>query len=336
MTKTLPQLALDIKPDFAGMRFPVWGFRKIDGVRGCHVTGKFTGRSLEDMPNTALVEKFSRPGYEGFDGELTIDGYLRNCDLPATLAAPDKPGDKPKTLCSLTTGITSRGKIKKGETALPTNVVWNLFDYLHPDYIDAPYEDRYAALAELVGDGADPAIHLLPYVVIEDAEQAQAFIDECILLGYEGGIFRDPKANHKHGRATAKANDFWRFKPASVKDCVIVGIEEAMENQNEAKTNALGRTERSSHKENKVGKGMVGVFLARDVDAAGAPVGPVLRLGPGSASHAQRLAWFNAPEQIVGWPAEYCSLDTGVKDAPRQARFVRRREKFDQAAERAA
>jgi DNA ligase-1 len=329
-TKTLPQLAIDVKSDFAGMRFPVWGFIKVDGVRGCHVTGKFTGRSLEDMKNTALAEKFSGPEYAGFDGELTIDGYLTNRALPADLRPEGN-----ETLCSLTTGITNRAKIKKGEMALPTNVVWNLFDYLAPDLVDQPYEIRYAALKRAVRQNSGSAfpvahVRVLDYTLIENAEQAQAFIDECLAEGYEGAVFRDPKAKHKHGRATAKLNDFWRFKPASVKDCIITGFEEAMENQNEATTNALGRTERSSHKENKVGKGMIGTFLATDV-ATGQPI----RLGPGSATHEQRTHWFNNPTEICGWPAEYVSLDTGVKDAPRQARFLRRREKYDLAVEAA-
>lgn len=324
-TKTKPQLAVDIALDFSNMRFPLWGFVKVDGVRGVHVTGKFTGRSLEDLANTALVEKFSDDEYAGFDGELTIDGYLRNCELPAALTAPDKPGDKPKTLCSLTTGITSRGKLRKGETALPTNVVWNLFDYLHPTALELTYEERYA---ELVAEARGAAgVHVLPYSIIEDAAQAQAFIDKCLREGYEGAIFRDPKAKHKHGRATAKLNDFWRFKPASVKDCIITGFDEAMQNNNEATTNALGRTERSSHAENKVGKGMIGTFLAQDV-----LTGEHIRLGPGCSTHDQRKEWFDNPDQIVGWPAEYVSLDTGVKDAPRQARFFRRREKTDMPA----
>lgn len=321
-----PQLAVDVAPDFAGMRFPVWGFIKVDGVRGCHVTGKFTGRSLEDLANTALVAMFSGEQYVGFDGELTIDGHLKNNDLPAELTAPDKPGDKPKTLCSLTTGITSRGKLRKGETELPTNVVWNLFDWLPPVALDMIYEDRYGGLAQVLELVDIPGVRLLPYEVIENAEQAMAFISKCIDLGYEGAIFRDPKAKHKHGRATAKGNDFWRFKPASVKDCIITGFEEALENLNEKKTNALGRSERSSHAENKVGKGMIGAFLATDTKT-GLPI----RLGPGSSTHAEREAWFNDPSQIVGWGAEYISLDTGVKDAPRQARFSRRREKYDEA-----
>lgn len=322
-----PQLAVDVAPDFKGMRFPVWGFRKIDGVRGCHLADKFTGRSLEHLANTALVAMFSHDDYVGFDGELTIDGHLRNCDLPTELTAPDKPGDKPKTLCSLTTGITSRGKLRKGESVLPTNVVWNLFDYLDDMVIGLMYCERYRALRNHLNNHnlrGDSRINLLTYTVIENAEQAAAFIADCIDEGYEGAVFRDPEALHKSGRATAKGNDFWRFKPASTKDCVITGFEEAQENQNEKKTNALGRSERSSHAENKIGKGMIGAFLATDTKT-GLPI----RLGPGMTTHAQRVEWFNNPSEIVGWPAEFVSLDTGVKDAPRQARFLRRREKYD-------
>lgn len=319
------QLAVDVEPDFKSMRFPVWGFHKIDGVRGCHVTGKFTGRSLEDMKNVALADQFSGEDYAWFDGELTIDGHLKNSDLPDHL----RP-DGNETLCSLTTGITSRAKLRKGETALPTNVVWNLFDYLSPALADADYATRYFALQTLVQQNFGPGsaiarVRVLPYVVINNSEEAAAWIAECIDAGYEGAIFRDPLAKHKSGRATARGNDFWRFKPTSVKDCLITGFEEAMENQNEKTINALGRSERSSHQENKIGKGMIGTFLA-------VADGVAIRLGPGSSTHAQRVEWFNDPSQIVGWAAEFVSLDTGVKDAPRQARFLRRREKYDVVA----
>jgi DNA ligase-1 len=327
-TQILPQLAVDIDPDCATARFPLWGFVKVDGARGCRVTGTFTGRSLKPLGNLGLIEKFGGPAYEGFDGELTINGYLRDCEIPAELSAPDKPGDAPKTLCGLSTGILAKKKIEKGETEFPTNLVWNLFDYLHPTVIGLSYQERYEAL-QYVASGL-PDVHVLPYAVINNPEEAQAFIDKCLLEGYEGAIFRDPTARHKHGRATAKGNDFWRFKPASRKDCIITGFEEAMQNNNEAKTNALGRTERSTAKAGLVGKGMIGTFLATDV-ATGEPI----RLGPGSATHQQRIDWFNDPTQICGWPAEYVSLDTGVKDAPRQARFFRRREKNDQAVEAA-
>lgn len=304
MTKTTCQLAVDA--NYEKMRFPVWGFAKIDGVRAQHFHGFLAGRSMDAFKNTALVAKFTNPMYEGFDGELTIDGRLTGDDL-----------------CSLTTGLVNRAKLKKGETELPTNAVLNLFDWLHPDVVGLKYGERYEALALYLEALDDHPLHLLPYTVINNAEEARAFAAEMSAI-YEGAIFRDPEALHKSGRATEKLNDFWRDKPVSDKDCIITGFEEAQENQNEAKTNSLGRTERSSHKENKVGNGMVGTVLAVDV-LSGQPI----RLGPGSLKHEERIAAFNDPTLIVGHPAKYRSLDTGVQAAPRHARFVTLRARAD-------
>ena len=167
-----------------------------------------------------------------------------------------------------------------------------------------------------------PALEPVP-TVIHNAGEARAFAAEMSAI-YEGAIFRDPLATHKSGRATEKLNDFWRDKPVSDKDCIVTGFEEAQENQNEAKTNSLGRTELSAHKENKIGNGMVGTILATDV-----LTGQPLRMGPGSLSHNDRIAAFNDPALLVGHPGKYRSLDTGVKDAPRQARFVTLRARAD-------
>lgn len=314
MTQVKLQLAVDV--NFAAMRFPVWGFRKIDGVRAGHVTGGLTGRSLDPFKNSAVVAKYADEQYAGFDGEMTINGWLNNTQVP-----------EGETLCSLTTGLMNTSKLKKGQTELPTNVVWNLFDWLHPLIIHLPYGERYARLQSLVGDIETPELRLLPYVVIHSIEQAQEFIDECLDLAFEGAIFRDPQAMHKSGRATEKLNDFWRHKPTSDKDAIVLSIEEALQNNNEAKTNTLGRTERSGHQENKVGNGMVGVLVCRDVET-----GATIRVGPGAMTHDDRIASFKDQTLIVGHPIKYRSLDTGVKDAPRQARFVSRRPKADLAA----
>lgn len=328
--KFKPQLAVDTED--GPQRYPLWGFPKIDGVRGgCYNGPTLTGRSLDPFKNTALVAKFSHEDHIGFDGELTLYGHVTNAEL----------GDD--TLCSLTTGACNRAKLKKGETELPTNLQWNLFDYLHPSVVDLPYHERYCLLAEKVNQLANPNISVIPFTPIHNDEMRDEFIALCLDQGYEGAIFRDPDAKHKHGRATARGNDFWRFKPTSDKDAIVTGYEEAMENQNEAKTNSLGRTERSSHKENLVGKGMVGTILATDV-ATGKP----LRMGPGRMKHDERVRRWEAyvaelqgqkvPGSLgsgVGDPCKYTSLDTGVKDKPRQGRFSDWRPNEDLAKEAA-
>lgn len=317
MSNITLQLAHNI--DFSKAQFPLWGFWKIDGVRAGHVRG-FVGRSMDPFKNTALNARFAAPVYTGFDGELTIDGHLT-----AEHLADDE------TLCGLTTGLCNRAKLAKGETELPANATWNLFDYLHPSIVHLPYEDRYNMLALALHETAPAHIRLLPYTVINNVEEALAFIDACLDgtamdLGFpcEGAIFRDPKALHKSGRPGKRDNDFWRFKPESDKDAICTGFEEAQTNNNEATTNSLGRTERSNHKENKVGNGMVGTVLGIDV-LTGKPI----RVGPGKMKHDFRIAAFNSPGLLVGHPFKYASLDTGVKDAPRQGRFVTLRAKED-------
>lgn len=300
-TQITCQKAVDVILD--KLRFPLWGFRKVDGQRGVHNIGGLTSREHKPFGNPRITAMFSGPEYAGFDGELTVDGRLSGPEL-----------------CNKTGSILSQSKLKKGETELPTNVVWNLFDFTHPSAMHLTYEQRYAALASILDHPCCNVynVRLLPYVIINNIEEAQAWIDDCLDNDYEGAIFRDPKALHKSGRATAKLNDFWRYKPTSEKTLVVTRVEEGSENQNEAKKDALGHTERSSAKAGKVPNGMIGTFI-------GIEDGKEVRIAKGKGTHAELREWFENQDQIVGWEIDYLSLDTGVKDAPRQARFIRRK-----------
>jgi len=308
----------EFNPDTAA--YPLMAFRKIDGVRASHLKGFFHGRSMDPFKNHALNTLFHHPMYAGFDGELTIDGLLTDETLDG------------ETLCSLTTGLTNRSKIKKGETELPTNAVWNLFDYLDERTVTLPYLERYQNLDLLVGTLAPPNVTVLQYVMIYNAVQARLWIIDCMEQGYEGAIFRDPRALHKSGRAAASKNDFWRYKPVSDKDAIVTGVYEALTNNNEKTTNSRGHSERSSHKENKTRKGTVGGFFALDV-TTGRPI----KVPAGCMKQAERLTtwelWLTDPDAVRGRPIKYASLDVGVKDEPRQARFIAWRSKEDMTPE---
>lgn len=303
-----PTLANDI--DYTKARYPLMGFRKIDGVRASKFQPFLHGRSMDPFKNSAVVAKFSGPEYAHLDGEMTINGWLHAGEVP-----------EGESLCSLTTGLMNRAKIKKGEDALPDNVVWNLFDYLHPSCSGRPYLERYQALDVWLAQTELTHVRQLPFVWINDQAEAEAFIEDCLSLGFEGAIFRDPTALHKSGRADKKSNDFWRHKPVSDKDAIVTGCYEAEENLNEAKTNSLGRTERSSHKENKVGKGMLGGFFATDV-ATGKPI----KVPAGAMKHDERVsvwqAWLADQASQIGRGFKYTSLDFGTIDQPRQARWT--------------
>jgi hypothetical protein len=286
-------------------RYPMMGFRKVDGVRAGHLHGFFHGRSLDPFKNIALNAKFNGSEYRGLDGELTINGLLTDETLEG------------ETLCSLTTGLTNRSKLQPGEDRLPDNAVWNLFDLLDLDTLHLPYLKRYEALQRLVKVQQLKDVTVLPFVWIENAEQAELWIAECLELGYEGAIFRDPNAMHKSGRATSKLNDFWRYKPVSDKDAYVIEVYEAMENRNEATTNSRGQTERSTSKEGLVPKGVAGGFIARDAET-----GKTIRVPVGKMKAAERKEVWENREAYVHRPFKYQSLDTGVKDQPRQGRWI--------------
>ena len=117
---------------------------------------------------------------------------------------------------------------------------------------------------------------------------------------------------------------YTRAKPQSDKEAYVIGLVEAMENLNEAKINELGHSERSSHKENKVGKGMVGMLQCKDLTT-----GMLIDVGAGKMTHPEREYYWNNPEEIIGKYIKYKSMDVGVKDKPRFARYMSIRAETD-------
>ena len=296
-----PHLATDC--DLSKLKMPVMCLPKVDGVRGLHVIGRMTGRSLKSHDNLYVTEKYSSPRCGGFDGEFTM-GDIRG-----------------ESLCRDTTSAMSR---IQGEP----NVFWNLFDYWREDLLDKPYKERYAELVsftQLHKTWCEQMnIRVIPYVLLHTVAEVEAYYEECLNKGYEGIIVRDPEGKVKFGRTTVKEGAYLRLKPSSDKEAKVLRLVEAEQNNNEAKVNELGRTERSSHRENLVGKGMVGMLVCQDLET-----GMEINVGAGKMTHEERTHYWNNPQEIVGKFIKYKSLDTGVKDKPRHARFISIRAESD-------
>ena len=109
-------------------------------------------------------------------------------------------------------------------------------------------------------------LQVVPYVEINNEEelleQEAIWLDMC----YEGMIIRDPEAKYKWGRSTARECGYTRRKPYEDTEGFLEDVIEAEENLNEAFTDAQGLTKRSTHQENKVGKGMAGALVVRRLD----------------------------------------------------------------------
>lgn len=302
MTKILkPQLAEDAILE--EVRFPCWVQPKIDGVRALNRTGRLTGRSLDEFKGYLISDFFSRPGFLHLDGEMIL-GIKPNCT---------------ERLCSATTGAMGRFK---GVTEM-ANVHWWVFDYLADPSM--PYSARYSVLEAKVKELSHPRVHLVPYAVINNYAQLLAIIAEYAAAGYEGTIIRNPDAPAKEGRATQKGQELWRVKPWADAEMLVTGITEGTKNGNAAKTNSLGRTERSSAAAGLIPNGQVGSIqgtLLKDfIDPISGKKlfskGLPITVGSGEMSVAQATHYFEHPEEIVGHIVKFKHMTHGVKDQPR-------------------
>lgn len=312
-----PQLAEDAILD--KLIFPVWEQPKIDGVRALNRNGKLTGRSLEEFQGHMVTDFFSRPGFVGLDGEMTL-------------------GSKPtgERLCSLTTGALGRFK----DVTEMADFHWWVFDYLTEATIKEDYWFRYAALEARVKWLEHPRVHLVPTTPIYSMEQLAARIQANYNAGYEGTILRNPNAPFKEGRATQDLQHLWRIKPWADAEILVTSISEGAKNTNEAKKNKLGRTERSSSLEGMVPNGMVGSihgvmladfhcpFTKKLLFAKDLPV----TIGPGKMTDKEAKFYFENQSYIVGHVVKFKHLATGVKDAPRMATYLSHRLKQDMSS----
>ena len=161
----------------------------------------------------------------------------------------------------------------------------------------------------------------------------QGYIAGNFDQGYEGTIIRNPEAPYKPGRATQKGQELWRVKPWADAEILVTGVSEGEINTNEAKKNALGRTERSSAKVGMVNNGQIGsiqgVMLADFHDpftgkllfAKGLPV----TVGSGEMTVNEAEYYFKNQKEIIGHVVKFKHMTHGVKDLPRFPTYVSHR-----------
>jgi DNA ligase 1 len=273
--------------------------------------GKFSARSLEPFANVKLGKFWSQTRFYGLDGELVV---------------PGRPWTHP-AMCRETTSVTN---------TIESPVVPDLvaFDLVTADTMELPYERRYRWLESVVRDLDEPGLFVMPFVVLRNMAEVDEYHDRNVREGYEGTILRNAKAPFKPDRATL-AMELWRITDRITFEVKVKGFVEAMRNDNAAKTNALGRTERSTHKENKVGKGMVGMIVGevlKDVVWQGKvlfPKGMLMDIGAGEMTHAQRKQVWENPKLLRGKLGKVAVKPHGTKDKPRQPTWVSERSRVD-------
>lgn len=287
-----PMLACDHKPEL--LKFPYYASPKLDGVRAVVMNGKVYSRSKKLIPNRHVQTLFGRAAFNWLDGELIV-------------GAPNRPDTYRNTV----SGVMS----EDGEP----HVTFNVFD--HAFHHLSGWEYRFQKAKEAVATAHTTMYTLLPHVRINSAEELDTYEAECLDQGYEGVMLRSPNGYYKHGRATARENSLLKVKRFSDGEAEVLEVIEEMHNGNEATTNELGRTKRSSHQANKSGKGRMGALRVRDLTS-----NVEFNIGTGFTDDDKKWWW---DDSKLGLIVKYKSLLIGVKDKPRHPVYLGLRDARD-------
>lgn len=272
------------------LTYPLIASPKLDGVRALVINRTVMSRSLKPIRNEHVQFLFGRAEFEGYDGELIVgDPCSKSCYRDTNSGVMSQDG-KPE-------------------------VRFFVFDRF--DLFDQPFRVRYGALLE------SPTTPRVQQHLISTKTSLLELEERYLAQGYEGLMLRHPEKPYKYGRSTLKEAALLKLKRFSDRDAEVVSFEELMSNQNEAKKNALGHTERSAHKDGLVGMNTLGALIVRDIES-----GVEFNIGTGFTQSDREELWTNR-SGLVGQIVKYKSFDIGVKDKPRFPVWLGMRDKED-------
>ena len=289
--KFKPLLACEVPIE--QVRLPVYVSTKLDGIRCVIIDGVAYSRSLKPIRNKYIQSILGKQGYNGLDGELVVGEIYRSDVFQAT-----------------TSGVMS-------EDGSPTFTFWVFDDFTNPDL---PYSKRLEILKGRELNGKDGII-TLRQELCDNYLQVESLLERESNLGGEGLILRSPNGKYKFGRSTAKEQLSMKLKFFCQDEFEVVGFNERMHNANEATTNELGYTERSSHKENMIPTNTLGSLILKYGD-------DTFNLGTGFDDALRKEIWDNK-EKYLGKLASVRYMSVGQKTLPRVPSFIGWRDSDD-------
>lgn len=285
-----PMLASDA--NLAALRFPLYASPKLDGIRATKLPGQpLLSRSLKAIPNAHVQKLFDYTFYDYMDGELIVGSPTSKSVYRDTMS-----------------GVMSRQGVP--------DVKLYVFDH-----VEFPFNKYEWRLQDVKKNADYPNLVILEQRVIWNIGDLLEYEESMLEQGYEGLILRSLDAPYKYGRSTAREGYLLKLKRFMDAEATIIGFEERMHNGNEATTNELGRTERSSHKANLVGRGDLGAITVRFGECT-------FNIGTGFDDSLRSEIWANR-DYYLGKIAKFKYFAVGIKDAPRHPVFLGFRDPAD-------
>lgn len=288
---------LAAKADLDKLKFPVYASPKLDGIRAMTgVTGSICSRNLKAIPNRH-IQKIAETFPPYLDGEIltytnaSLDDF--NTIQSKVMSADGEPRFKFHVFDWF-------GKRASGDHAQPFS--------------------RRAGMAErLVFDTArmkrEFPLFSVPQHVVNSIEELTdletRFVEKD---GWEGVMLRSPDGPYKFGRSTVNEGILLKVKRFEDDEAIVLDTVERFHNSNEATTNALGLTERSSSKAGKVGTDTLGALVCEWK-------GIRFEIGTGF-NEAQRAEYWGERDALPGRTVTFKFQGVGSQGAPRFPVFL--------------
>ncbi len=276
---------LAVNTDFGKLTYPKFLSPKLDGIRAIVFGGTIYSRNLKPIPNRYIQSVVAEHAefLEGLDGELIVGN----------------PTD-PRCFNISTSGIMTHD----GEP----DFKFYVFDRV----AEGGFGDRFSLDPNF--DDIPEFVSVVPQFLIKNLDELNTLEQICVEKGYEGVMLKDPNGLYKFGRATARSQELLKVKRFEDCELEVVGFEERMHNANEATTNALGHTERSSHKANMIARGDLGALICKFGD-------DTVNVGSGFTDEDRFEIWQNR-ESYLGKLAKIKHQPAGAKDKLRFPVFI--------------
>lgn len=283
-----PMKASPVK-DFSTLPYPLCVTPKYDGIRCLIRDGVALSNTLKPIPNQ-FVQQWAEDNaslLNGADGELVV--------------GPHDAGVFKRTM----SGIMS----KDGEP----DFTFYAFDCW--DFPESSYVSRLNILSQTLDTGYKPerttVVHPHYAYTMQDLAELEAmFLDE----GYEGVMVRKPEGRYKYGRSSVKECLLLKVKRFVDDEATVIGYGEMQHNNNEAKTDELGRTKRSSHAAGKSAAGVLGYLIVTS------PTFGEFEVGGGFTAEERAELWANR-EALLGSIITFKYFPIGTQEKPRFPTF---------------
>ena len=282
--------------DLKKLKYPVFVSPKLDGIRCIVKNGKPVSRSLKPIPNRFIRGRFKlvAPQLNELDGELVVGP------------------------------VTAKNVFQATDSGVMTQKSTPDFKFYVFDLVTQHYTflERYHCLAGLSREWPS-WVELVGQIKIRNEAELLQYEQICIEENREGIMIRSIDGAYKYGRSTTNEGILLKMKRFTDDEATVVGFEERKHNNNEAKINALGYTERSSHKANKIGSGTLGKLVVKS------PRWPKpFKIGTGFDDATRKGIW-NRRAEFKGKLVKFKYQAAGVKELPRSPVFLGFRDKRD-------